>query len=375
MRIAIVHRFFWRPGAVPAVARGWADHLEAAGHRVVALASDVDPAASTERRTYARAALPHGKPFDLAGWVFAAGVLAALLRRRQRPHAILCTDSTAYFGAWLAGRLLRAPAIMAFQGWVYSPGKRGVYPRTVAWMYKLSLHFAARHAPLVGCLNCQIRDGLRALGTPPRRLWYAPNCVDLDLWRSEKDGAHQRDRRQVLYVGGFREEKGIGVLAEAIPLVARRRPEARFRILGGEEPADGPVHRRLAEAGALASVDFGGLVPREELGEAYAQADVLATPSLAEGHPLAPLECLACGTPVVATAIPGLDETIEDGANGLLVPPGDAQALADALCRVLGDPALLDRLSRAARPSVERFDWAARVRELERRIEALRRGA
>jgi len=370
MKVGLVHRFFWRGGAVPALLREWADHLGAAGHEVAVLASDVEAEASAGARTYVPVAIRRGKLFDRAGLAFAVRVRRALLR--VRPDVVLCTDSTAYFGVWLAGRRLRIPTVMALQGWIYAPGKRGVYPRTVTWVYKASVHFCARVAPMVGCLSRDVYDGLLARGATAERLWLAPNCVDLEVWRSGKDGAHERGEREVLYVGGFREEKGIDVLMVAIPLVAERLPAVRFRVVGGEEPDDGPYHALARERGVLDRIDFGGLVPREELAAAYAAADVMVSPSLAEGHALAPMECLACGTPVVASDISGLRDTVEHEANGLLVPSRDPEALADALCRVLGDGALLDRLSRAARPSVERFSWAGRVREFEALVARMR---
>ena len=370
MKVGLVHRFFWRGGAVPALLREWADHLGAAGHEVAVFASDVAAEASAGPRTYVPVAIRRGKLFDRAGFAFAVRVRRALLR--ERPDVVLCTDSTAYFGVWLAGRRLRIPTIVALQGWIYAPGKRGVYPRTVTWVYKASVHFCARFAPMVGCLSHDVHDGLLARGATAERLWLAPNCVDLEVWRSGKDGAHERAAREVLYVGGFREEKGIDVLMEAIPLVAERLPTVRFRIAGGEEADDGPYHALARERGVLDRIDFGGLVPREELAAVYAAADVMVSPSLAEGHALAPMECLACGTPVVASDISGLRDTVEHEANGLLVPPRDPEALADALCRVLGDGALLDRLSRAARPSVERFSWAGRVREFEALVARMR---
>ena len=366
MKVALVHRFFWRAGAVPALLRGWADHLEAAGHEVAVFSSDVEAAASTRRRAYVPVAIRGGKMLDRGGFGFAARLFAALWRRRRRrPDVLLSLDSTAYFGAWLAGKVLRFPTIMQFQGWIYSPGKRGIYPRTVTWVYKLSVHFCARWAPMVGCLSQEIYDGLLARGAAPERLWLAPNCVDFAVWRSDKDGAHRRAEREILYVGGLREEKGIDVLFETIPLVAERLPGVRFRIVGGEEPDGGPYHRLARERGVLDRIEFGGFVPRETLPALYAAADVMVCPSLAEGHALAPMECLACGTPVVASDISGLNDTVKHEVNGLLVPPRDPAALAEAICRVLEDEALLDRLSRAARPSVGRFAWEERVHELE----------
>jgi glycosyltransferase involved in cell wall biosynthesis len=263
---------------------------------------------------------------------------------------------------------------MAFQGWVYSEGKRGLYPTTLAWVYKLSVHFCARWAPLVGCLNREIYEGLRAIGAPPERLWLAPNCVDFELWRTEKDGAHRREERQVLFVGRFSKEKGLRYLLEAAPALLERLPQVRLRVVGGEESDNRTMGELARQLGVSDRVDFAGVAPRESLPEVYAAADVLAVPSLAEGHPLAPIECLACGTPVVASDIPGLNETIEEGRNGLLVPARDPAALADALGRVLGDPDLLDRLSRSARPSVERFAWEPRVRDFVQHIARLRGG-
>jgi glycosyltransferase involved in cell wall biosynthesis len=366
MRVALVHRFFWRAGAVPAVIREWADHLDAAGHEVVVFASDVRSEESTGRRAYVPVRLGKIKAFDLAGLRFAAGLAAVLQRRRRaRPDVLLAVDSTAYFGAWLAGKRLRVPTIMAFQGWVYSPGKRAMYPRTVAWMYKLSVHFCARWAPKIACISREIYGGLRALGTPGDRLWLAPNCVDLCRWRAEKGDAQRRAERRVLYVGRFSPEKGLRFLLEALPAAAARVPELRALLVGGDEAEDGEYHEMARRLGVAERVVFGGVVPRDALPKVYADADVLAVPSLAEGHPLAPLECLACGTPVVASDIPGLNETIEDGVNGLLVPPGTPGALAEALGRILRDDEARGRMSRAARSSVERFSWQDRVREFE----------
>jgi glycosyltransferase involved in cell wall biosynthesis len=364
MKVGLVHRYFWRAGAVPTVAREWAGHLEAGGHEVVVFASDVESAQSTPRRRYVRVRAGRWKAFDLGGFLFALRLFGALWRRRrERPDVLLVVDSTAYFGAWLAGQFLRVPAVMAFQGWVYSPGKRGIYPRTVTWVYKLSVHFCIRFAPLIGCLSREIHDGLLAKGVAPERLWFAPNCVDLALWRTGKEGAHRRAERGVLYVGRFSVEKGLRFLLEAAPAVLQRCPNTRFRLVGSEEPEDGEYHELARRLGVRDRVEFAGTVPRESLPAVYADADVLAVPSLAEGHALAPLESVACGTPVVGSDIPGIRETIEEGVNGLLVPPGDAAALADALARVLGDADLLDRLTRAARPSAQRFSWETRIAE------------
>jgi len=374
MVVAVVNRFFWRQGAVPSVARGWAENLEKAGHRVVVFASDVSPDQDTPTRSYLAVRLGGVKWFDAGAFAFAWRLARALVRGRpRRPDAILCLDSTAYFGAWFAGRLLRIPAIMTFQGWVYSPGKRGLYPKSAELAYKLSVHFCARLAPAIGCLSREIEEGLRARGARPERLWYAPNCIDREFWKTDKTAPHERQEKIILYVGRFSREKGLRYLLEALPEVVRRVPSARVVLVGGEEGEDGEFHSLVRRLGVEANVEFRGILPREELPPVYANADILVFPSLAEGQGLAAVEALACGTPVVGSDIPGPNETVEHEVNGLLVPPADSRSLAETICRVLSDRALLERLTRAARPSVARFAWERRVAELEALCERLPR--
>lgn len=379
MRVALVNRFFHRPGAVPTVVREWADHLEAAGHSVTVFAGDVDAAASTATRVYVPVRLGRWRAFDEGGLAFAWRLRRAIsgfgfgvseaspqsATRDPRWDALLCTDSTAYFGAWCACRRLGVPAVMAFQGWVYSPGKRGLYPRTVAWVYKYAVRFCVRRAPRIACISREVYEGLRARGMPPERLWLAPNCIDLAAWDAGKRGAHRRAERRLLFVGRFSPEKGLRYLLEALPRVVARFPDVRARLVGGVEGPEGEFHELARRLGVAGHVEFAGQVPREALRGLYAEADLLVVPSLAEGHPLAPVEALACGTPVVGSDIPGLNETVAEGVNGALVPPRDPAALAEAICRLLGDEALLDRLSRAARPSAERYAWPRRIAEFE----------
>src|SRR5262249_25946119 len=99
-----------------------------------------------------------------------------------------------------------------------------------------------------------------------------------------------------------------------------------------------------------------------DLAEALAAIDVFVLPSLMEGHPLAVLEAMATARPIVATAVGGNGEAIEDGVSGLLVPPADPEALAAAILSVLRDPGLAGRLGGAARRSLEqRFSLEATV--------------
>jgi glycosyltransferase involved in cell wall biosynthesis len=137
----------------------------------------------------------------------------------------------------------------------------------------------------------------------------------------------------VLYVGRLSEEKGVLELVEA----ARGLP---LRVIG-----DGPLRDRVPSE---------GFVPPAELGAWYERAAIVCAPSRREGYGVVVREAMAWGRPVVATAVGGLRDAVEDGVTGLLVPPGDVAALRAALERLLGDSALRARLGAAGRETAQR---------------------
>jgi glycosyltransferase involved in cell wall biosynthesis len=144
----------------------------------------------------------------------------------------------------------------------------------------------------------------------------------------------------ILYAGRLSPEKGILELVEA----AEGMP---LTVAG-----DGPLRDRVPQAL--------GFVPHDELRPLYARAAVVAVPSHREGFGVVCAEAMAHGRPVVASAVGGLLDLVQDGKTGLLVPPRDAEALRAALQRLLGDADLRERLGRAARERVRRhFSWRA----------------
>jgi glycosyltransferase involved in cell wall biosynthesis len=164
--------------------------------------------------------------------------------------------------------------------------------------------------------------------------------------------------------------KGHGDLLEAAArLVARGIP---FELwLAGEGPERAAIERRIGERGLGEHVRLLGTVPHAELLGMYrdGRADCVVLPSLHEGLSVALVEAMAYGVPVIATAVGGVPELLEDGA-GILVPPSDADALTEALTRVLGSPTLRAELAHAGRRRVEaEFEVHAIVRELVRRFD------
>ena len=165
--------------------------------------------------------------------------------------------------------------------------------------------------------------------TPPELVSVIPNAV------MTAPCPPRRPRRHPVVgaVARLRPEKGVDVLLRAAAIVAARRPDVRFVVVG-DGPEAPALRRQAASMGMQPRVTFLG--PRTDGPELVAGFDVLAVPSLAnEGTPLVVLEALASGVPVVASRTGGIPQQLRDGLDGTLVEPGDARALAEALCGVL----------------------------------------
>jgi len=173
--------------------------------------------------------------------------------------------------------------------------------------------------------------------------------------------------RLVLFVGNLEPRKQVHILIQAMVEVRRRVPLAELVIVGSGESAGvldqtGALLRLARNLDLLAVVHFVGCVEEQRLLDYYAAADVFALPSSSEAQGIVALEAMACGLPVVATAVGGLLETIDDGRNGHLVPSGDAAALAEGVLALLENEPHRHAISAAARQTVERdFSWAQAV--------------
>jgi glycosyltransferase involved in cell wall biosynthesis len=156
----------------------------------------------------------------------------------------------------------------------------------------------------------------------------------------------------LLYVGGFHDPaKGGDVMVEALPTILAGHPGVRVRLAG---PGDLPEEARRT-VDERPEVSWSGWLDTEAKADAFARADVFVLPSLSEGMPNAMLEAMANGRAVVATRVGGVPDVVTDGEDGLLVPAGDPERLAQAACRLLDDPALRERLGEAARARAERL--------------------
>jgi glycosyltransferase involved in cell wall biosynthesis len=148
--------------------------------------------------------------------------------------------------------------------------------------------------------------------------------------------------------------KGLTHLFEAIAALRTTHPQLRFRVYGEGPPRSREEIRTDATHWGLDPADvFAGTFRRAELPGIMAATDVFVLSSLMEGFPLAIVEAMACGRAIVATAVGGVPDLIQDGVTGLLCPPGDAASLTRTLHRLLDDPVERARLGRAARTAYE----------------------
>ncbi|HET7619375.1 MAG TPA: glycosyltransferase [Vicinamibacterales bacterium] len=189
---------------------------------------------------------------------------------------------------------------------------------------------------------------LETEGVPSSRIRVIPNGVALERFEPH---TFRGPVTTVTTIANLREEKAHEVLLCAAAILRERHPRLRY-VVAGDGPRRAALERMAADLGIGDRVDFLG--HREDVPELLARTDVYVLPSRSEAFPNGAIEAMAAGVPVVASAVGGLLDLIEDGRTGVLVPVGDPQALAAALDGLAESPAHAAALGRAARAEVER---------------------
>ncbi|GAB6064079.1 glycosyltransferase family 4 protein [Deferrisoma palaeochoriense] len=226
------------------------------------------------------------------------------------------------YAAVKLARRLGVPAVVSARGTDVNlyPELRGIGPK-VRW--------TLRNADALIAVSRGLLDRMVALGADPERCHLVPNGVDLERFAPTE--AADGGRPRLLTVCNLVAGKGVDTVIRAL---AGLGADAELWVAG-----DGPERPRLErlarDLGVAERVRFLGRVPHTEMPGLYARARVFCLASRAEGCPNVVLEALASGVPVVATAVGGIPEWVEDGRNGFLVPTGDTDALKAALARAL----------------------------------------
>jgi glycosyltransferase involved in cell wall biosynthesis len=220
--------------------------------------------------------------------------------------------------------------------------------------------------------NCDAaRQALLADERPPReRVYVLENGVDLDRFLTlplpdATSGANATGSLPLCVgaVANLRHVKGLDLLVKAASLLAERFPRVSFHIAGEGEQRHG-LETHIRQSALASRFHLSG--QQDNVPSFLAELDVAVLASRAEGMPNAVLEYMAAARPIVATAVGAVPELIADGVHGLLVPPENAGALAEAIARLLADRALASRLAEAARRrAVERYSRQAMVHRFE----------
>jgi glycosyltransferase involved in cell wall biosynthesis len=198
------------------------------------------------------------------------------------------------------------------------------------------------------------------------RATHVFNPIRLETERSPRAG----DDLRILFVGTYGERKGSFELVDAIALLRSRGLGLALRFVGKEEYAgeEKRLRRRVGERGLGDVVEFFGVAGAGALARVYADADVFCLPARREALPMALLEAMGSGLPVVVTPVGAIADVVEDGISGLLVTPGDVDSLADAIAALSADPDLRARLGEAARRRVRELAGAEAVADAWHRI-------
>jgi glycosyltransferase involved in cell wall biosynthesis len=330
------------------------DRLAAAGHDITYLTTDDVPPAMRSR--LGRLA------FQFAVWRTAAGAA-----RRGEPYDIINVHEP--HGAVVAARRrgLGGAAVVAMthgverRGWEialrHPPGRPGLKTRLVHPLITLAPSgLTFRRADHVICLNTDDREFLkRAMGIREDRISRVTPGADPLFGEGAVQRQYDRGRR-LLFAGTWLPRKGVQELAQAFTSLVGAGQDVHLDVLGaGVDPAVvmSAFNRTAADRVRLRTGSSDA-----EIAAAMRDADIFVLPSLFEGTPLTLIEAMWSGLPVVTTATAGMKDVVSDQHSGLLVPPGDAGALAAAIGQLTSDAALRRRLGSEAHAVAQReYTW------------------
>ncbi|MER1968809.1 glycosyltransferase family 4 protein [Castellaniella sp. GW247-6E4] len=301
----------------------------------------------------------HVVPLSRSGtnpWVEARTLLAfRRLLRRVRPDLVHAVTIKAVLYGGIACRLARVPAYVAAVsglGYVFMRGRGGVDPlrQGALWLYRLAL--GHRNSRVV-FQNASDRDVLVAAGAvrPERAVMIRGSGVDLDRYAPQP---LPPGPVTVVMASRLLRDKGVAEFVEAAGLAAARGAGLRWVLAGSPDPGNpASITRDELDAWVRAgTIEYVGECA--DVAALYAAAHLVALPSYREGLPKSLVEAAACGRPVVTTDVPGCRDAVDPGVSGVLVPPRDARALADAVIALAADEAARVAMGAAGRALAER---------------------
>jgi len=278
----------------------------------------------------------------------------------QHPHALLC--------AGVAARRAGGVAVILTD---YTMPQRYVrpHPWRIRWFWKTARRLLTQHlAHHVIVPPSNTESYLAATGLPPDRVTVLPIPYPVHRPRPRPARPHQ----VIVTSAELTDRAGMHHVIDAAHLVLQKHPDAQFRLMG-QGPLLGRLQQRIAGHGIQGNVRLLGAVPN--VLARVPECDICVVPSMCEPFPELILEAMASSLPVVATAMDGPRDVVLDGETGIVVPPADPQAMADAILRLIDDRALARTLGNRGREHLSRVysvesvaqQWDALYQDMARR--------
>jgi glycosyltransferase involved in cell wall biosynthesis len=276
-----------------------------------------------------------------------------------------------------AARRLGLPSVITMHGGdVYVNPEQG-YDFPTRWYVRPALRWTLRKAGALTAITEDCRQHALRAGAPTRSVHLVFNGTDLRRFSpAPAGGVDPRFGPSMIFAcRQLFPRKGIRFLVEAAAQLKPRFPDLKVVVAG--DGFERPELIALAERlGIARDVTFLGWVPNSELPQYYRAAALSVIPSLEEGFGIPAAEAMGCETAVVASDAGGLPEVVEHGVTGLIVPRGDASALAGAIGELLADPARRQRMGHAGRERALRlFDWDRSAEQFEQIYAGIGAGA
>jgi len=232
----------------------------------------------------------------------------------------------------------------------------GFWQRLVGWVFRL------RKADRLIAVSEAAGHFARSLGFAQKRITVVPNGVDLSCFNGKVDAVLMRkelgigDRPLIVTASRLIKRKSPGLLVSAFAKVLKVIPDAKL-VIAGSGREEHNLADQVRELNIADSVSLTGGLAKEKVAQLMAAADIFVLPSRLESFGLSLLEASAAAVPVVCSSAGGIPEVFTDGVNALLYPPGDDDAMAKAIIRLIQDRELAKKISVNAMETAKRFTW------------------
>jgi len=295
--------------------------------------------------------------------------------QKKRPDVVHAHFWMSGHAALAAAAPLRLPVVQTFHALgTVKRRYQGGMDTSPAPRIGIESEIACRADRILATCSDEVFELMR-MGAHSERLAVVPCGVDLGLFSPEGPAAPRGERRRLLYVGRLVQRKGVGNVISALA----EMPEVELVVAGGPERerlGEDPEAQRLIELaeqrGVADRVQLLGRVGRKELPALFRSADAAVSVPWYEPFGIVPLEAMACGVPVIASAVGGMIDSVVDGRTGVHVPPRDPERLAEAGRELLADPERCRAYGAAGARRVRRlYDWrrvSAQVLDVYERV-------